>query len=102
MPIDVSTTYIFKGRKDGIATIDSVAKMDMGDSSKPIQMGPKKMSMQLAGTINATHQVDEKTGLVRKGNMTMNFSGIMKMDSEPNLPAIPMTIAGNAVVELIK
>ena len=104
MPIDVSTTYMLKDRKDGIAYIDAVAKMDIGDSSKPIQMGPNKISMQLAGTMNATNQVDEKTGLVRKGNMKMNFSGIMKMESEPNKPSqsVPITMVGNAVVELIK
>jgi hypothetical protein len=52
--------------------------------------------------------VDEKTGLLRKGNTTMNFSGIMKMEmpGEANQPgqtmAIPMTIHGNMVTELIK
>jgi hypothetical protein len=106
MPIDVSTTYMLKERKDGIAFIDAVAKLDMGDSSKPIKMGPNKMSMQLAGTMNSANQVDEKTGLLRKGNTTMNFSGIMKMEPEPNQPGqpmtIPMTIHGNMVVELIK
>ena len=108
MPIDISTTYIFKSHKDGIATIDSVAKMDMGDSSKPIQIGPNKMSMQLAGTVNATNQVNEKTGLIRKGNMTIEFSGIMKMDmpSEANQPkepmTIPITMKGSAIVEMIK
>jgi hypothetical protein len=103
MPIDVSTTYIFKGRKDGIATIDAVAKLDMGDSSKPMQMGPNKISMQISGTMNSVNQVDEKTGLLRKSNTTINFSGIMKMDSEPNQSvAIPMTIIGNVVAELIK
>jgi hypothetical protein len=103
MPIDISTTYMLKERKGGIAYIDAVAKMDIGDSSKPMQMGPNKMRMQLAGTMNAKNQVDEKTGLLHKGNMTMNFSGIMRMDSEPNQSmTIPMTIVGNAVVELIK
>jgi hypothetical protein len=109
MPIDIETTYIFKSRKDGIAYIDAVAKMDMGDSAKPIDMGQGKMSMQLAGTMNAKNQVDEKTGLVKKGETTMNFSGIVKMEGqgEPNTPmaqgmSIPMTMTGTATVELIK
>jgi len=106
MPIDISTTYMLKERKNGIAFIDAVAKLDMGDSSKPMQMGPNKMSMQLAGTMNSANQVEEKTGLLRKGNTTMNFSGIMKMEPEPNQPGqpmtIPMTIHGNMVIELIK
>ncbi|HBG77638.1 MAG TPA: hypothetical protein DDW84_02150 [Phycisphaerales bacterium] len=105
MPIDIETTYIFKSRKDGIAYIDAVAKMDMGDAAKPIEMGPMKMSMQLAGTMNSANQVDEKTGLVKKSEMTSNFSGVMKMDANEQMPqgmSIPMTIVGTAIVELIK
>ena len=106
MPIDIDTTYMLKQRKDGIAYIDSVAKMDMGDSSKPLEIDPNnKVSMQISGTMNATSEVDEKTGLARKSNITMNFSGVMKMGGNPQMPegmTMPMTITGNAVVELIK
>jgi len=106
MPIDISTTYIFKQHKDGIAYIDAVAKMDMGDSSKPLEIDPNnKVSMQISGTMNTTSEVDEKTGLTRKGNVTMNFSGVMRVEANPQMPegmTMPMTIVGNAVVELIK
>jgi hypothetical protein len=108
MPIDIDTTYMLKERKDGIAYIDAVAKMDMGDSSKAIELDPNnKMSMQISGTMNSASQVDEKTGLTRKSNMTMNFSGVVKMGASPQMPegmtmTMPMTITGNAVVELIK
>ena len=106
MPIDVDTTYMLKSRKDGIAYIDTVAKMDMGDSSKPLEIDPNtKMSMQISGTINATNEVEEKTGLTRKSNMTMNLSGIIRMEANEQMPqamTIPMTIKGDAVVELIK
>jgi hypothetical protein len=106
MPIDIDTTYMLKQRKDGIAYIDAVAKMDMGDSSKPLEIDPNnKVSMQISGTMNATSEVDEKTGLTRKSNMTMNFSGVTKMGGNPQMPdgmTMPMTITGNAVIELIK
>ncbi|MGB8226010.1 MAG: DUF6263 family protein [Sedimentisphaerales bacterium] len=106
MPIDIDTTYMLKQRKDGIAYIDSVAKMDMGDSSKPLEIDPNnKVSMQISGTMNAASEVDEKTGLTRKSNITMNFSGVMKMGGNPQMPegmTMPMTITGNAVIELIK
>jgi hypothetical protein len=106
LPIDVDTTYMLKQRKDGIAYIDAVAKMDMGDSSKPLEIDPNnKVSMQLSGTMNTTSEVDEKTGLTRKGNVTMNFSGVMRVEANPQMPegmTMPMTIVGNAVVELIK
>ncbi len=106
MPIDIDTTYMLKSRKDGIAYIDAAAKMDMGDSSKPIEIDPNnKMSMQISGTINSTSEVDEKTGLTQKSNIAMNFSGIIKMEANEQMPqgmTMPMTIKGNAVVELIK
>ena len=106
MPIDISTTYMLKERKNGIAFIDAVAKLDMGDSSKVIEIDPNnKVSMQLSGTMNSTNEVDEKTGLTRKSNMTLNFSGVMKMGESQQMPGgmtMPMTIKGNAVVELIK
>jgi hypothetical protein len=106
VPVDIDTTYMLKQRKEGIAYIDAVAKLDMGDSSKAIEIDPNnKMSMQLSGTMNMTSEVDEKTGLTRKGNIAMNFSGIIKMQANPQMPegmAIPMTVISNAVVELIK
>jgi hypothetical protein len=106
MPIDIDTTYMLKERKDGIAYIDAVAKMDMGDSSKPLEIDPNnKMSMQISGTMNTTCEVDEKTGLTRKSNIAMNFSGVVRMEANPQKPqpmTIPMTIVGNAVIELIK
>jgi len=106
MPIDVDTTYMLKQRKDGIAYIDAVAKMDMGDSSKAIEIDPNnKLSMQISGTMNTTSEVDEKTGLTRKSNIAMNFSGVMRMEVNQQMPegmTMPMTIVGNAVVELIK
>lgn len=106
VPIDIDITYMLKDRKDGIAYIDQIAKIDIGDNSKPISTDPNnKVFMQFAGTMNCTHEIDEKTGLNRKGNMTMNLSGIMKIDASQRNPQpkiIPMKIEGNAVSELIK
>lgn len=106
MPIDIDTTYMLKGVKDGMASIDAVSKMDMGDSSKPLEIDPNnKMSMQLSGTINANSDVDIKTGMTKKSNMTMNFTGMLKMGANEQMPegmTIPMTIKGTAVIEQIK
>ncbi|OHB58147.1 MAG: hypothetical protein A2Y12_07740 [Planctomycetes bacterium GWF2_42_9] len=106
MPIDIDTTYMLKSVKDDTAIIDTVAKLDMGDPNKPIVSDPNmKMSMQMAGTINGTNEVDLKNGLTKNGDMTMNFSGIMKMEGNPQMPegmTIPMSIKGTATVELTK
>lgn len=106
LPIDIDTTYMLKNLKDGTAVIDVVSKMDMGDTSKPLDIDPNnKMSMQLSGTMNGTNEVDVNTGLTKKGNMTMNFSGMLKMEANEQMPegmTIPMTIKGDITVELIK
>jgi hypothetical protein len=106
MPIDIDTTYMLKSVKDDTAVIDAVSKMDMGDTAKPIVIDPNtKMSMQLSGTINGSSEVDMKTGLSKKSEMTMNFSGMLKMEGNPQMPdgmTIPMTIKGTASVELVK
>jgi hypothetical protein len=105
-PIDIDITYMLKQRKDGIAYIDAAAKMDIGDSSKAIEAEPNnKMPMHISGTMNCASQVDEKTGLTRKSNIAMNFSGVVRMGANPQMPegmTMPITIVGNAVVELIK
>lgn len=104
-PIDTDTTYMLKKRENGLAYIDSIAKMDMGDSAKPIEMGPAKMTMQMAGVVTSAIAVDETTGLVQTSNTVMNLSGMVKMEANEQMPdgmVIPMTIDGNVKVELIK
>jgi hypothetical protein len=104
MPIDIGETYTLKSRKNGIAYIDAVAKID-GDSSKNRQMGSNEIPMQISGTTNWTIQVDEKTGLTRKCNMITNCSGIMKIEVR-NAPGqyvtMPITMKLNDIDELIK
>ncbi len=106
MPTNLSNTCVLKNRKDGIAYIDTVTKMDMGDSSKAIKTDPNnKVSTQMSGTINSANEIDEKTGLLRKSNMTTNISSVTKMEANPQMPkgmTTSMTITGNTVVEMIK
>ncbi len=106
LPIDLDTTYMLKSVSSETAVIDAISKLDMGDSSKIIDIDPNnKMAMQLAGTINATNEVDVKTGLTKKSNVKMDFTGMLKMESNPQMPegiTMPITIKGSAVMELIK
>ncbi|MEN6384882.1 MAG: DUF6263 family protein [Phycisphaerales bacterium] len=103
---DLDTTYMLKSRKDGIAHIDAISKIDMGDNSRQIVIDPNtKMSMQLSGAINAANEVDEATGMTIKSNINTNFSGVIKMQATPQMPdglTIPMTMKGTATVEMIK
>ncbi|MBN1788566.1 MAG: hypothetical protein JW806_09270 [Sedimentisphaerales bacterium] len=104
-PMDVKTTYTLKDVKKGSAYIDAIAKMEMGDTAKPIDMGPTKASFQMSGTMSMASLVNEKTGLTEKSNMTMNFEGVTKMEANEYMPqgmTMPMKITGEATVELIK
>ncbi len=59
----------------------------------------------MSGTINSANEIDEKTGLLRKSNMTTNISSVTKMEANPQMPkgmTTSMTITGNTVVEMIK
>ena len=103
-PIDVDTTYVLKKRDNGLAYIDAVAKMDMGDESE-IEMGPAKVSLQMSGVLNTASVVDEVTGWALRSNTTMNFTGVVKMAANEQMPqgmTIPMTINGTVKVETIE
>jgi hypothetical protein len=108
-PIDIETTYILKNREGGTAYIDAIAKIDMGSNSTSIGIGPNKTTVEIAGTLNAANQIDEKTGLVKKIDKTTNFSGVIKMEPPtdsnkpmPAMPTIPISITGTTTMELIK
>lgn len=104
-PIDVSTTYMLMKREGGRAYIDASAKMDLGDEAKKIDMGPMKMSFQVAGTISQSIVVDEASGWVLSSDGTMNLSGVIKLDASEQMPngmAIPMKIDGVIKIETLK
>jgi len=102
-PLYLDVTYILKDRKDGIAFIDVISKMDMGDQdSKLIEMEGMKMNMQMTGTQTGTVEVDEATGWMIKSNINQNFSGAVKIAPNKQMPngmSIPMTIQSKITVE---
>lgn len=77
MPMNISSDCVLKNRKDGVAYIDAVSRMDMSSSSESLGIDPNYIfSTQMSGTTNSTNEVDEKTGLTRKSNMTTNTNPI--------------------------
>jgi len=111
MPMNIGSDCVLKNRKDGIAFIDAVSRMDMGGSSfnsEALGIDPNfAFSMQMSGTTNSTNEVDEKNGLIRKSNMTTNITTVMKKGANSQMPekmTAPMTttMTSNTVMELIK
>lgn len=104
-PIDVSTTYILKKRENGLAYIDAVAKMDIGDTAKKIELQPgMEMSFQMAGAISQSLAVDEISGWAVSGNGSMNLTGTVIMEPSKQMPkgmTIPMKIDGTFKFETL-
>ena len=104
-PIDYTTTYMLVKRENGLAYIDSVAKMDLGDEAQKIEMGPMKTSFQMAGTVNQSIVVDELSGWLKSADGKMNLTGIIKMEPNAQMPngmTMPMKIDGIIKVETLK
>jgi hypothetical protein len=102
-PIDIDVTYILKDRKDGIAFVDVVSKMDMGDEdSKLIEMEGMEMNMQLSGTQTGASEIDEATGWLLRSKIEQNFFGVVKIAPNEHMPngmSIPMTIQSTSTIE---
>ena len=102
-PVDIDVTYILKDRKDGIAFIDVISKMDMGEhDGKLVEVEGVKINMQMSGTQTGTVEVDETTGWMLRCKVDQNFSGVIKMAPNKHMPngmSIPMTIQGTNTVE---
>lgn len=102
-PMEIDVTYMLKERKDGIAFIDVMSKMDIGDyDSKLVEVEDMQMNMQLSGTRTGTAEVDEETGWIIKGETNQNFSGVVKILPNQHMPngmSIPMTIQTTSTVE---
>ncbi len=102
-PIDLDVTYVLRDRKEGIAFIDMVSKIDMGDEkSSLIEMQGMKMNMQISGIQSGTFEVDETTGWSVRSSMDQKFSGVIKMPPSPQMPegmTIPITIESKITAE---
>ena len=102
-PIDLDVTYVLRDRKEGIAFIDMVSKIDMGDEkSSLIEMQGMKMNMQISGIQSGTFEVDETTGWSVRSSMDQKFSGVIKMAPSPQMPegmTIPITMESKITAE---
>lgn len=107
-PIDIDVTYMLKDVNDGIATIETTSKIDMGTGEgKVIEQGGMKMNMLMTGVMNGYNKVDVKTGLLIESNEKHSMNGSIKMDPMPQMPdgmTMPMSIQGITKVksEMIK
>ncbi|NIA17293.1 MAG: hypothetical protein GWO86_02985 [Planctomycetes bacterium] len=102
-PMDMDSTYVLKGRRDGVVFLDVVSKIDMGDEDgKLIEMNGMSMNMQMTGGMQGDMEVDEASGWMLRSKTNMQFSGVIKMAPNEQMPdgmIIPMSIIGTVTVE---
>lgn len=84
-PLQIDTTYAMKGRKAGVATLDTKSTLKSDPKAEPLKMGPLSISYDLSGTQKGQIEMDEASGWTRGAKLTQEFSGKMKMEGAPGM-----------------
>lgn len=91
IPTTVDSTYTFRGRADGYATIDADLnmKVDFANSTFGKLAGDMKISGDLAGTGKGTYSIDEATGWMTHREDSTTATGKMTMEMPKQLQGMP-------------
>ena len=102
-PIDLSITYILKDRKNGVAVVEFISKMDMGDKDSVLMnMQGQQVNVQFSGTMSGASEINEVTGWMPKSSATQKFTGAIKISPSQQMPegmTIPMTMESTIAIE---
>jgi len=83
MPMTVEHDWTLKERKDGVAVLAAESVIKSNPDAGPIDMGPMKITMDIAGEQSGTAELDESTGWIVGGRMTYRVSGDQKIEGGP-------------------
>jgi hypothetical protein len=100
----LDTTYTLKERKDGVATIESVAVGNFEPGENGEMMG-MKMDINLKGGQTGTLSVDEATGWTVRSQVKQDFAGAIMVSSPDNADmnlSIPMTMTMQITTEPVQ
>ncbi len=99
-PMTISSDYTLKSRADGVATIDVISRIASDSSSNTMTMGLLTMAYNIDGGQDGVITVDESTGLPVKSELSLQFSGSVRVsgvpDQEPQ--TWPISAAGSVVL----
>lgn len=90
MPMKVTSNYVIKDIKDGIATVDVESKVEPGEGEAI--MG---MKVELNGSQKGTMEINTKNGIIVKSTINQDMSGTIGMMGM----SFPMKITGKTSVE---
>lgn len=101
-PIDLDATCTVKKIEDGIVTIETASKIDMGATGgKVFEMNGNKANLLLTGLISGTGKVDQQTGWLIESTQQQNMTGTVTIEPTEQMPQgmkIPMTIKQTTTV----
>lgn len=104
-PIEIKGTYTLKGIEKASVTINVSGQRTLDDKPIISHVGRMKSTTRLAGSYNATLNVDEKTGWLLGKQANMKFTGETKTAGDkqpPQQQMMKMSIESSIVVEPIQ
>jgi hypothetical protein len=104
LPIVITTTYTFKSRSEGIATLEVESEVTPNPDAEPVNAGMARISYDLSGEMNGTMEIEEATGWTRKASVTQELSGTAKMLDSPTGEDMswPISIESVVTIELLE
>jgi hypothetical protein len=86
MPVIMTQTNTLKEIKEGKAIVGIMSTIKPNPDSKPLEMGPMKMTYEMTGEQKGDIEIDLKTGLTVGGEINQDISGKIVMEGIPSEP----------------
>jgi citrate lyase gamma subunit len=102
---EIYCTHTLQGNENGTVSIKVSGTRSINEEPVISEIGPVKSSTKLAGSYNATIQVDVKSGRLLSKRADMSFSGettISGNNQTPKEQTIPMSIKATVTIEPVQ
>jgi hypothetical protein len=102
---EIYCTHTLQGNENGTVSIKVSGTRSIDDEPVISKIGPVKSSTKLAGSYDATIQVDAKSGRLLSKRADMSFTGettISENNQKPKEQTMPMSIKATVIVEPVK
>lgn len=90
IPLKVTSTFTLRERRAGMAFID--VNSTITGTTEPVVSGAANITFTLTGTQKGIMEVDERTGLLARGQIEQYVSGDIKIDSGGSVIVVPVAI----------
>ncbi len=97
LPMIMEQTWTLTARNDGVATVKVEATIKPNKDAPAAKMGPATVTYTLKGSEKGTYKLDETTGWLIEGDMTLELSGEITTKGMPGQPkemSLPILIEG--------